>query len=250
MIQFAHDAVLYFDGPESDGSRFWSTREEVLAQDPSRVTPATVRALPEDHNFDGLPDVYTITIQLPENAREVNYVLGALTFKCELQQKVRLSMQGLLLFDFTAPNRGAKRVRAHGELVFAQRHALSSALLLDVPGAPLAAPPRAPWSLEGVLDAYAARNESLQFRQHRPPLWSYAPSVSGSVRPGFEVDLRVDVLPQSIAFRPNTADKLTIAWVHYLAFLILVFYVIDTLRTFVFSRQIVRTREVYDSKTE
>ena len=39
-------------------------------------------------------------------------------------------------------------------------------------------------------------------------------------------------------------------WVHYLAFLILVFYVIDTLRTFVFSRQIVRTREVYDSKSD
>ena len=101
-----------------------------------------------------------------------------------------------------------------------------------------------------VILFHPGNNAVARLRQHRPPLWSYAPSVSGSVRPGFEVDLRVDVLPQSIAFRPNTADKLIIAWVHYLAFFILVFYVINTLRTFVFSRQIVRSREVYDSKKE
>mmetsp|Transcript_408 Transcript_408/g.1394 ORF Transcript_408/g.1394 Transcript_408/m.1394 type:complete len:317 (-) Transcript_408:9-959(-) len=245
-VRFTHDLLVLTSGDNQ--SMGWTTRDSLQHLLPGTVKVPAVRASSIDNNHDGRADVINLDVRMPLDTADLGMrrVVLLATFICELRDRVRLSMMGLVALDLSS-SYAASGVQVMGELnlkqtgplrVYAELRDIYMSNPLDEQGTQGWEALVHPISMPDLLGRYVRRNETLQLNMVAPALWDYAPSDA------FEIKLRLQVPAQEVLYVPGVLEILKFAWMQYAALLVPTWVLATCVMTFAFERQIVETSVV------
>lgn len=243
VVEFRHEVLLVLSGNSLDDSVGWSTSGDLSPLLPAQVRVPLVRSGWTDDNHDGLPDVWTLSLQMPKVIEGVRHILLMAVYGFELRDRVREKMSGLVVVDIASPYL-ASGVWVQGELRLKQLlplHVESEARdIYDQ--SPLSlnftsnwASANQPISTRSLLQRYAVRNESVLFANGLPPSWDYSPQDY------ININLVLAVPPQQVRYVPSAWEMLKVAWMQVLSFIIPVWIALRSLKAFAYDNQLVDT---------
>lgn len=244
-VIFLHDLMLLLNGVDHADPVMWSTRSEFNERYMPHIRVPLVRYSSEDHNYDGLPDKLHLTLSMPTGLATHGYqhVQFLAVFAYELQDKVRLSMSGLVALDLSTPL-AASGVTVNGILELRQERALrrSSQTRTLYSASPMEVDWKSNWvarhpqvTVPDLLERYAERNETVHLTTHVPPIWNYAPSET------FDLKITIQVPQQIVYYVPGALEVLKYAWMQYVSMLLPVWLIVYALKAFVYENQLVQT---------
>lgn len=245
LVTFAHDLMIVLSGDEPASAVGWGTRAELDPLLPPQIKVPVVRSAQIDKNFDGVPDMWKLSLDIPTGSVDVGYrhLFLLAVYNFELRHKVHERIAGLVSLDVSSPF-PATGAWVRGQLRLRQDLPLAAAS--DVRSVyaenPLVVDPRSSWAMEhqpltvsSILGRYAERNETVHLEQVLPAVWDYSP------RDFFRLELEIDVPPQPVSFVPGAVEVMKIAWMQLLALGVPVWLVLNTVRTFMYDNQVVET---------
>lgn len=249
-VSFAHEMLVVLGGTSASDAVGWGTHSALDSLLPPDVKVPIVRSAPYDVNHDGLTDSWKLSLDMPTGdiTKGYQHVFLLAVYNVELRTRVREKMSGLIAIDINAPY-PATGVWVQGQLRFRQNTPLhiNTEVREVYTQSPLAinfgsswATAHQPLSVQGILERYAARNETVFMDQVLPAVWDYSP------RERFEIRLSLDVVPQHIYYIPGSLEVLKWAWMQMIAFLVPTWAVLQALQAFAFDKQVVETYVVPD----
>lgn len=244
-VSFAHDLMVVLSGDARNEAVGWGTRADLDPLLPERVRVPILRSSSVDKNFDGVPDTWRLSLDLPTGNISEGYrhLMLLAVYNFELREKVRERIGALAALDLASPF-PATGVSVQGKWRLQQD--LPLPVTHDVRDVyaenPLAVDYRSSWAtrhqpirVAALLERYAERNETVYLEQVLPPVWDYAP------RDSFRLELRIDVAPQTVKFVPGAPEVLKLAWMQLLALGVPTWLALHVARTFLYDRQVVET---------
>ncbi|CAK0853826.1 unnamed protein product [Prorocentrum cordatum] len=180
---------------------------------------------------------------MPKVIEGVRHIVLMAVYGFELRDRVRERMSGLVAVDVSSPYLSSG-VWVQGELRLKQSLPLhvgteardiydESPLSLNF--ASNWASANQPISMRSLLQRYAVRNESVIFASELPPSWDYSPQDYISI------NLVLAVPPQQVRYVPSAWEMLKVAWMQVLSFIIPVWLVLRSLKSFAYDNQLVDT---------
>lgn len=243
FVSFRHELLVVLAGSSADDSVGWSTNADLSPLLPPLVRVPVVRSSSLDNNHDGLPDTWTLSLQMPKVNNGYQRVFLMAAYNLELRERVREIIGGLVVVDINNiyPATG---VWVQGQLrlkqglplrVESETRDVYSESPFSINQASNWATANQPITARALLQRYAARNETVFFDQHLPPVWDYGP------RDSFDVELVLDVPPQVVRYVPRVLEMLKFAWMQVLSFLVPTWLALRSAKAFAYDGHLVET---------
>lgn len=238
-VKFMHKVIMSVEGEDSSTPLYYSTMQEyndMIGYDKVRMPVLTSSTV--DSNADGVTDHFHMSITMPLRLNETVHRLSLLLFfHLELKNRVRLEMEGLGVVMKASPLPGAE-YHVNGDLRFKQLNPVPSRGTRSLYSDSLL--PRAgvrsveDLAFPTILAKYFQRNDTMELH-HPNSFW-----VPGR-QDTFKVHLNLRIPTQDISYIPDASETLKHAWIQYISVLCIVYVVLDAVRYFVYSQQVVPT---------
>jgi len=248
MVFLAHGFV-HDDGVQKPQSWAWATKVQTREAYESHLRTPVVRAWPEDKNRDGLQDVWHVSLEMPLFPGEaVHAVQAGILFDYSLTGPALLSMDGLAFVDYSNAIPG-RELAVHAEAVLHQRGPLSVRRRNAVAG--LRFDSNAGASLPGMVSTYADRNFTMVLQNERK-VWSALNSqdIYAEVGSSFKFHFKMYVPSSKVEYTPDVVEVLKVAWIQYLSIAVLFYAMLESVKRFVFSNQVLETRVSSEGTTQ
>lgn len=259
IVQYAYKAIVEYRGLDTatatpislsaSSSSFISS----LALQTSRQ--AVFESMRRDDNNDGITDSFSFRIELPLKPSE--RILGftaLLFFETDIKGQVTYNFDSLayVSHDSAVP---LTSVSVDGEYLLRQGDVLQSKGGTHTPYLGYELLPTTftsrlsstRFAVPYIASQYASRNISMQFS---PSVVSsvQAPSkpVLGNDAPSFVASVTLRIPVQSIRYRAPASQMLKDAWIQYMAFFLVVWFLLFRLSSFLFSHKLIRSFAVDD----
>ena len=233
----------------------WSTVPELQSAYQQYLRAPTVRALSEDNNLDGKPDLWQLTVEVPmaleESVHEVQ-MLAFFTYK--LSGKVALEMDGMVYTSHASALPGGS-VSVMGEARLhqvrplsprgANRHPSLEQQFGTIPQSV------AENSIASLVASYAARNFTMTL-DNAFKVWQVQATQDAYARTAssFCVNLTLTVPEDTVMYVPELGEVLKASWVKYVTLAVLFLYVAEQLKRCIFANQVLPTRIMVDQAFE
>jgi len=266
-VEYQKKLAVILEGFKSDASGnkspirlFYSTvgTANTLLHDALRVP--VLRSIGVDENYDGLMDRLDIDLSMPIEPRESIHSVQLLAFfDYKLRSRAKLAMESVAYVSHSSPLPG-RELFAHGELQLRQRWPLQvlGGYLRPYTEAPLLNDSYPAYSLDAkdlrfadIIAQYHGRNVTTDF-VCRDAVWSsetrsgVSSLVEEDERSTFRVRATVRVPVQEVMYSPTVTEVLRDAWTKYLARLVVVWYLLGKVNSFLFANQIVESSVTSD----
>ena len=253
--------LVLVEGLDGDGNAFqsaWTTSTAANDLLGASVRPPIVRTSQDDFNRDASLDTLSLSVSMPLLASErVHRVVLLAAVQVLFTDAAKISFDGLVAVDAASPLPG-RGVTTDGDLSLRQRYPVKRAgglttLYPDTAALPLdAVSSLEDLDVASVLKAYHTRNITTVLASPST-FWSTdaAPAstatTSAAVRRAFTADVTVRVNEVALLVRPFVTEELKQGWIQYLAFLVVVYFLVDRLKGFVFGAGLVSARVSCDA---
>ena len=141
-------------------------------------------------------------------------------------------MTGLVYI--TGSGAAGRSLETSGDILLIQKQPLSHRGR-DKRFLPSPLPADKPLNLAEVLREYGARNVSVRLEN------SYSVWRRGAGVENFVLELNLNYPPQTVEYTPGFWQTIKWGWIQYLSVLVIFIYVFNSVKTFVFSQQILPT---------
>ena len=256
-VGFAYNLLILLHGFKSVNGEpqpqtlAWSTLPELQSAYQQYLRAPTIRAVAEDHNLDGKPDLWQVTVEVPlgpeESVHEVQ-MLAFFTYK--LSGKVSLAMDTMVYVSHASALPGASLSIA-GEAKLLQRRPLSPrgvngdpSLQQTFGSVPQSIADNAVGALVG---RYTARNFTMRM-ENVYEVWEVQSMQDTYARTAstFAANLTMVVPEDEVLYMPDLAEVLKDSWVKYVTLAVLFLYLGSVLKMCVFANQVLPTRIIVD----
>ena len=262
-VEYQYSVLVNGFGTSAGGSDdlrvVYSTSNAVNALFPDEARSALLSSREVDANEDGLVDRVEVNLQLPLGpAEKLTSVDMLVFFQHRLKRRAKLVFDSLAHVSHSggAPGRG---FTVDGDLSVRQvwlafvkggfKVPYEDDPLFDV--ADISSAEQV--SFGRILARHAARNLTAVFTPtyaHWQPESMHVPANGGALGDGgrvFNLTATFRIGQQEIVYTPGVGEVVKEAWVEYLAFLLLTYFLLHRLLAFVYYHQLVDTRVYVDS---
>lgn len=227
-VQFKYKLITQLQNSQGE-SKVWSTWSyyNTLVQDMLSVPSVSVDE--QDTDRDGLTDQLNITLQFTEG--DIKSCQALLVFQYQLTDLCHLAMETPIYIQSTVTD---QRVVVYGDLSLQQRQTLQPHNPHTVYNASLLLDPALlqSYDIVDILNSVSKRSLSTKLDV------LYSVSSPGEV---FTVSYVINIPPQSVRYEPGFWEAMKYAWIQYITLLVIVRYVVYSVRTFVFQNMILTT---------
>jgi len=211
---------------------------------------AQVSSSATDSNRDGSPEAIKVMVSMPIKAGEtVNHARLMLQTHYSLSSRVALDMKSLVSVDVASPVAGgslwvdgALQLRQANPLQDRRPRAVYKASALPVAGRAV----KSDLKFSSIWANYMARNETTHLVDTHSE-WT-AGGTGGATT--FDITVNVRIPPAVVVYRPGFWEVIKVAWVQYLALLLLVRYFMQKIEEFVFGESIFATTVEHPAKAK
>ena len=257
FVSFAHKTLIVVQGSKSDGSALdlaWSTDANMRSVYEQYLRAPVVRSSPVDTNKDGVPDAWTLSVQMPTQADEAVHSVQLLTwYRYTLNGRASLNMEAMTYVTHSSPLAGAELL-VDGTAKLHQTEPLSVRARNQQPDF-FEVEPSAPVSMYGrtvpnLISSYAQRNVSMRM-EDQFHVWTSRSVVDASseFRDTFCVNMTLRVPSDEILYTPEIGEVIKVAWVQYFSIAAILFILFDVLRTFVYKNGVLESVSSTDAST-
>ncbi|XP_037094300.1 transmembrane protein 231-like [Pollicipes pollicipes] len=238
-IHFKHNVMVIVDTNHPDNYLIWSTFPSLNAMVRENVRAPIVSSFEDDVNRDGKNDDLHFDLEFPlldgEHVHGIKLLLG---FDFKLYTMVRLHMDCLAYVASSSAIPSGK-LTVLGDLKFHQREPLKHRGRNDLYNQDIIiADSLEPedYDIGAILGRYAARNLTTHL-DNQYFIWS----PNGASSSAFLLRLHLKYPEQTIMYTPGVWQVLKMAWVQYLAILVVFAMIIAKVKEYVFTNQLVPT---------
>jgi len=252
QVSFKHDLILLVEGiiedtkPIESFSYVYGTYPGYNNFYKSFVRIPIIKTSEIDTNRDLLNDYMKFEISIPMFKNESVY-RTRVAFVYDYQiPKFPLIMESLGIIDLSSPI-AASEVSIDGELQFIQNNLLQMGTIRNKYNVPCLNFTNSwdyniyEWSWENIIEKYMNRNERTELKINYP-IWKTDRPYDSD----FKIKGKIRYNQQLIHYRPSILEVLKFAWIQYLAFYILLGFLLKPFKTFIFENQVIRTRMTVD----
>jgi hypothetical protein len=197
-----------------------------------------------DSDYDSINDNIYLNVSTPLRSGEtVQSVTLMLFYKASFKDRVKTTMTGMTTIQHSSIYPGSlMTVNADLGVSFLNPIPTSTRTVYNVPVV-------VPGNLTSIsqilpatiLSSYALRNETISLNHRVPIVWT--PGELDS----FKIQLNLRIPTQVVPYIPAVAQVLKGAWIQYLAFLWLMYFIVYYIRQYVFRYQVVPTKTTLDT---
>jgi len=238
-VHFKHQFVLLLQGSSPNSMLGYSTFQNLNMLMGDKLRLPIVKSNEVDHNEDGKKDLLNMEIQVPlGNTESVNIIQLLLFLDYKLHKFASLQMECMAYVSHYSPVGGAEYL-VEGQLKLLQKYPLphkghytkyntpiidSTSLNTDT------------YELSNIFAAYQRRNVSTDF-VGRYPVWKSG-RAAGSP---FTVKVKVHYPEETINYRPGFWQLIKMAWIQYVAILLVFTFLMRKIKNFIYQGQVVNT---------
>ncbi|XP_006823640.1 transmembrane protein 231-like [Saccoglossus kowalevskii] len=237
-VSYKHQLLMVLEGTTATEYLVWSTYHNYNMLEQQRLRIPIVKSREEDTNRDGKPDKLLINIETPMLDTEQVYSLHLLViFEYQLFRFSSLTMESMAYIHYNSPRPGAM-FTVDGELQFKQNYPLPHRGIVDTYNYPVINGDSiyaADYQLTNIFRDYMDRNESTTFVSAYP-VWV---SGKGAGKP-FIIQATIRYPEETILYYPGFWQLIKLAWIQYLAVLLIFIFIFGRLKTFVFQNHILQ----------
>ncbi|CAB3370191.1 Hypothetical predicted protein [Cloeon dipterum] len=236
-VHFKHQYIFIGDVIGSQqGPIFCSTYNHISTQfaDQKNRCPI-IKAKETDSNHDGKNDeVYFELNTLLDNEEDIHGVTLILLFDYRLQALCNVNLEGLAVIQYNHPLPGGE-LKVVADLNLLQRTPFGKRFgpneqLEDI----LAVDKEESFDIGKLLESYAKRNASIQLRR---PFYTW--TAGRASLQNFKLNVKLLIIPQKIEYVPGFWQVMKWAWLQYLSLLLVVRWMANNLRFYIFTNHLV-----------
>ena len=254
-VQYAYTMMTEFYGTDSTGLPLLltsSTSSFLSAASSRSLRQAVFQSAHYDDNKDGTADRFEVSVQLPLRSGEsVTGLRWGIFFNTQLYDQVRYSFDSLAYCTYEGST-ALRSVAIDGDFVVRQSDSLKSKggtrTVSDtlLPTVLTRAVDAHSLSLADILSRYQARNLSMAFVPHSSSAVTALPHVMDTSPLYIRAAATVRVPVQTLRYVPPASQVLKQAWIQYVSFFLVVWFLLARLNSFVFSHRLLRSFAVTD----
>ena len=215
---------------------FVSNQESLADHRPESYRAANIEFNENDNYLDGRVDSFTLEAEVPLGEDEqVVGMQAVLFFNYRLQDRVKLDTESVAHVSFVSglplsgyDSRGTLELRQAKPLGIRD---YSSTLYAE--DTPLVKDSAA--NISQIMEKYRERNVAVDYKEQYP-IKTRANSSDEASK--FQLKMKIDVPEQNVTYIPTLVEVLKEGWVKYLSVLVLCWYLVETIKRFVFSNHL------------
>ena len=238
-IHFKHNVIAIVDTADPNGYIIWSTYPALNEMVPSSFRVPVISSYEEDVDENGKKDHLHLDIEFPlakvEKVHGVKLLIG---FGLSLYTMTRLKMDSLVYIASSSPVPG-NQLTVIGDVKLHQREPLrhkgvNNQYKGDIINPDSIEPEE--YDLSHILEKYHQRNLTTHL-DNDYTVWTPAGASASS----FLLRVRLHYPTQTIEYMPGVWQVLKMAWVQYLAIMVVFAAIFCRVKEYVFTNQIVPT---------
>ncbi|XP_065186970.1 transmembrane protein 231-like isoform X2 [Sycon ciliatum] len=237
-VQYQHHLIVSMSSAAEQVAT-WSTMGNYNRLATAKLRIPLVTSYAVDNNFDGKPDAFNITVEMPLSSGErIQQVQLMLFFSYHLSSFARLQAQGMAYVDHVSPFPGA-RLDIGGDLLLLQRNPLPWTGIVTTSNSSIVNTDSLlahDYSTLNILHTYAQRNETTHLRNTHH-IWTPNPSDQLA----FTVQAYIRFPEQTFTYRAGFWELIKFAWIQYLCVFLVFAWLLDGVKRFIFSNGIILT---------
>uniref|UniRef100_A0A6U1ERU7 Transmembrane protein 231 n=1 Tax=Tetraselmis chuii TaxID=63592 RepID=A0A6U1ERU7_9CHLO len=247
-VSFGYGMIVVLEGAMPGEELLWSSLPSLRESYGAKLASVTAEAVEYDDNYDGKADLITVTASARGVGMHVHSIKVVMDFQYHLRDALRMHLAPLVYVTHASPIPGAA-FYSFGELALEQRDPLQSrtrrqtyneTLLLDPSQRNSSVPALHDYSLQAILSANMARNESAMY-SNMQPVWLSGNSGDFTMEFKFRIPSN-----QGVVIRRRQAEMVKFAWVQFLGVFIIFWWIFRWAEWVVFHFRIVPTRVLSD----
>jgi len=215
---------------------FISNQDHLTIQRTESYRVANIEFIEDDNDLDGRFDSFRLEANVPLSGDEqVVGMQAVLFFNYKLQDRVKFDTESVahVSFDSGLP---LAEYDSKGTLELRQAKPLgirdySSTLYAE--DTPLVKDSAA--NINQILKKYRERNVAVDYKEQYPIKTRANSSEENSK---FQLKMKIDVPEQNVMYIPTLVEVLKDGWVKYLSVLVLCWYLVETIKRFVFGNHL------------
>lgn len=223
---------------------FISTIDEYNALRPESVRMSTIEVNEERNDRNGLLDAFTVRAEVPlENGEVVKRIQSFLIFDFRLQERVRLDTDVLVYAATESPSSPISGYDSDGQLILRQSDPFSihvedrkAAAYEPILSTEAEANAMNTFTFADILKKYRARKVAADYVTEYPIL-HHDFNLQDENR-AFQMRMKVKIPQQTIMYIPTLVEVLKDAWIKYLSIVIVCWYLMDAIKSFVFKHHL------------
>ena len=257
-VQYTYTILAEYRGISDAGNAFVfssSTSNILSSLQGNDIRQSIFQSAEFDDNNDGLLDRFEFGNQIPMRVDE--RIFGAtwlFFFQVYLYDQIMYSFDALAVYSYdgSIPLRG---LNVEGSFILNQNDALLSkggtyAPYLNSPLLPFVYSRQVSGrsvSVKNVLSSYGSRNVTMQFvpKVQTATLFPDRPLLLASHN-FFNASIKINVPQQPIRYSPPASEMLKDAWIQYLSFFLVVWFLMYQINSFLFSHNLIRSYHLTD----
>lgn len=238
-VRFKHEILLIVQGNTPGSFLAYSTFQNFnqLLQQNLRIP--LIKSWEKDVNLDGKYDSLHFNIEVPlADSEAIHSVQLLLIFDYQLHKYVNLQMESIAYIYYSSPLAGAQ-FSTTGQLRLQQSSPLPHKGIHDVYNVSVingTSTNAEAYNLHDIFASYVQRNVTTEFASDYP-VWM---SGRATGQP-FALQGTVFYPEEIIIYRPGFWQLIKMAWIQYLAILLIFLFVFGRVKRFVFENQVVTT---------
>jgi len=236
-VHYKHKVLVILE--TDSGYITWSTYPNYNQIHTDHLRIPLVKSREDDANSDGLLDTLHFQLDMPLITGErVLSVQLMLMLDYKLHQYSSLCMESMAYIHHSSPRPGTA-LTTTGDLQLRLRAPLASRgadTRYDSPVIDENTHFAEDVDLAHILQSYATRNVTTSF-ERQYPVWTSALGIDDS----FVVKATVQYSEDSVLFRPGFWQVVKWGWVQYASLLVLFWFILGRVQTFIFQNQLVTT---------
>ncbi|XP_043199215.1 transmembrane protein 231-like [Amphibalanus amphitrite] len=238
-INFKHSVITMVDVVNPDGYIIWSTFPTLNAMVARNYRAPVVSSYEEDLNQDGKKDNLNLEIEVPlEEGERVHAVKLLVGFDFRLYTMTRLQMNSLIYIASSSAI-ASNQLTVIGDITLNQREPLKHRGVNNYLKENIIKPDSTDpedYDIATILENYARRNLTTHLSN---PFYVWTPR--GESVSSFLLRVRLQYPTLNLEYTPGVWQVLKMAWVQYLAILVVFTVIFWRIKEYVFTNQIVPT---------
>mmetsp|Transcript_17554 Transcript_17554/g.35761 ORF Transcript_17554/g.35761 Transcript_17554/m.35761 type:complete len:339 (-) Transcript_17554:152-1168(-) len=223
---------------------FISTIDEYNVLRPESVRMSMIEVNEERNERNGLLDAFTVRAEVPlENGEVVKRIQSFLIFDFRLQKRVRLDTDVLVYAATESSLSPISGYDSDGQLILRQSDPFSShvadrktAAYEPILSNEAEANATNTFKFADILKTYRARTVAADYVTEYPILHhDFSPDDENRA---FQMKMKVKIPQQTIRYIPTLVEVLKDAWIKYLSVVIVCWYLMDAIKSFVFKHHL------------
>ena len=238
-INFRHSVIAVVDVVNPEGYIVWSTFPTLNEMVSSSYRAPVVSSYEEDVNQDGKKDSLYLDIELPlEESEKVHAIKLLLGFDFRLYTMTRLQMDSLIYIASSSAI-ASNQLTVIGDIQLHQREPLKYRAINDYLKQDIISPDSTEpedYDIGLILENYSRRNLTTHL-DNEYLVWT----PRGESASSFLLRVRLQYPTLTLEYTPGVWQVLKMAWVQYLAILVVFAVIFCRVKEYVFTNQVVST---------